>query len=99
CAARASRHAIAATSASTSVSEASARESAASENMNAIRRARMFANWIQGKLLGAIVGLLLLVVASPVGADETCNSPYMGNLIKRKEDYLYVWAPGGTRMG
>jgi methanethiol oxidase len=59
----------------------------------------MFANRIRGKLFGAVVGLLLLAVASPGSADETCNSPYMGNLIKGQEDYLYVWALGVKGMG
>ena len=59
----------------------------------------MFANRIHGTLVGAIVGLLLLALASTVAADETCNSPYMGNLIKGQEDYLYVWALGVKGMG
>ena len=59
--------------------------------MSAIRR--------HGQLLAAVAGLLLLAVASPAGADETCNSPYMGNLIKGQEDYLYVWALGVKGMG
>ena len=37
--------------------------------------------------------------ALPAAADETCNSPYMGNLIKGREDYLYVWALGVKGMG
>ena len=32
-------------------------------------------------------------------ADETCNSPYMSNLIKGQEDYLYVWTLGVKGMG
>lgn len=32
-------------------------------------------------------------------ADETCNSPYMSNLIKGQEDYLYVWTLGVSGMG
>lgn len=32
-------------------------------------------------------------------ADETCNSPYMSNLIKGQEDYLYVWTLGVPGMG
>jgi methanethiol oxidase len=52
--------------------------------------------------LGAVVGALVLalaLVATPVTADETCNSPYMGNLIKGQEDYLYVWALGVPGLG
>ena len=33
------------------------------------------------------------------GADETCNSPYMGNLIKGQEDYVYVWTLGVQGLG
>jgi selenium-binding protein 1 len=32
-------------------------------------------------------------------ADETCNSPYMANLIKGQEDFLYVWTLGVKGMG
>jgi selenium-binding protein 1 len=32
-------------------------------------------------------------------ADETCNSPYMSNLIKGQEDYVYVWTLGVKGMG
>jgi selenium-binding protein 1 len=44
-----------------------------------------------------MLGLATLVV--PAGADETCNSPYMSNLIKGQEDYLYVWTLGVQGMG
>jgi hypothetical protein len=50
-------------------------------------------------LLAAIVSILALAVATPGGADETCNSPHMGNLIKGQEDDLYVWALGVQGMG
>ena len=32
-------------------------------------------------------------------ADETCNSPYMANLIKGQEDYIHVWTLGVAGMG
>lgn len=32
-------------------------------------------------------------------ADETCNSPYMSNLIKGQEDFLYVWTLGVPGLG
>lgn len=32
-------------------------------------------------------------------ADETCNSPYIGNLIKGQEDYVYVWTLGVPGLG
>jgi selenium-binding protein 1 len=35
----------------------------------------------------------------PAGADETCNSPYLSNLIKGQEDYLYVWTLGVPGQG
>ena len=56
---------------------------------------------VRGTFLGGILGVLALALAaaSPAGADETCNSPYMGNLIKGQEDYLYVWALGVKSMG
>src|SRR4029077_17451157 len=41
----------------------------------------------------------LLVVASVVRADETCNSPYMSGLIKGQEDYIHVWALGEPGLG
>src|SRR2546425_9910009 len=55
----------------------------------------------RGTFLGGILGILALAIAAalPAGADETCNSPYMGNLIKGQEDYLYVWALGVKSMG
>src|SRR2546425_4283671 len=54
-----------------------------------------------GTFLGGILGILALALttALPAGADETCNSPYMGNLIKGQEDYLYVWALGVKNVG
>ena len=32
-------------------------------------------------------------------ADETCNSPYMGKLIKGQEDYVHVWVLGVKGWG
>ncbi|MDB5960127.1 MAG: selenium-binding protein [Massilia sp.] len=51
------------------------------------------------------VCVLSLVLAAGLGgagrvlADETCNSPYMANLIKGQEDYLYVWTLGVPGLG
>ncbi|MCU0966045.1 MAG: selenium-binding family protein [Burkholderiaceae bacterium] len=42
----------------------------------------------------AIVGLPMLAAA-----DETCNSPYMANLIKGQEDFVHVWTLGIKGMG
>lgn len=49
-----------------------------------------------------LVVLLAVVVSTwtpPALADETCNSPYMGNLIKNQEDYVYVWTLGVKGVG
>src|SRR5262249_35998426 len=50
---------------------------------------------------------LLLAVAclaggsllQPVRADETCNSPYVSNLIKGQEGYIHVWTLGVDGLG
>ncbi len=43
---------------------------------------------------------LAAVLAAPFApADETCNSPYIANLIKGQEDYVYVWALGVEGLG
>ena len=47
-------------------------------------------------LLGCSISLGAL---APAMADETCNSPYLSNLIKGQEDYLYVWTLGVPGMG
>jgi selenium-binding protein 1 len=39
------------------------------------------------------------LVPSPARADETCNSPYIANLIKGQEDYVYVWTLGVEGLG
>src|SRR5437667_2750738 len=56
---------------------------------------------IRGVCAATILGFLALIGAGavPAAADETCNSPYMGNLIKGQEDYLYVWALGVKGLG
>src|SRR5438128_11024706 len=44
--------------------------------------------------------LVFVIGASSIAvADETCNSPYVGNLIKGQEDYVYVWALGIEGLG
>jgi len=53
----------------------------------------------------ATVGLLSacltlsLSLAVPTFADETCNSPYLANLIKGQEDYIHVWTLGVEDLG
>jgi methanethiol oxidase len=53
-------------------------------------------------VLRALLASALLVApaaVAPARADETCNSPYMANLIKGQEDYLYVWTLGKAGVG
>jgi len=50
-------------------------------------------------VLPILLALAVAAWAAPVLADETCNSPYMGNLIKSQEDYVYVWTLGVKGMG
>src|SRR5262249_42874191 len=65
------------------------------------RRLRMRGIHLRGTFAAVLLGVLGLVGAGapPAAADETCNSPYMGNLIKGQEDYLYVWALGVKGLG
>ena len=49
--------------------------------------------------LGVLAAALCLTAAPLALADETCNSPYMSNLIKGQEDFLYVWTLGVPGMG
>jgi len=44
-------------------------------------------------------GLLAMTMVAPTFADETCNSPFMKNLIKGQEDYVYVWTLGVDGVG
>jgi selenium-binding protein 1 len=50
-------------------------------------------------LAATAAAVLLAIPAIPALADETCNSPYLSNLIKGQEDYLYVWTLGVKGMG
>jgi selenium-binding protein 1 len=67
---------------------------------------------LTGLLYATIRGLRIhpllcaLAAASPgmlatqtAHADETCNSPYMSNLIKGQEDYVQVWTLGVKDLG
>jgi len=49
------------------------------------------------RLLAPFAASVLL--ALPAAADETCNSPYMANLIKGQEDFVYVWTLGVEGLG
>jgi selenium-binding protein 1 len=50
------------------------------------------------KLAPALTAIALLLPAL-AAADETCNSPYMANLIKGQEDFVYVWTLGVEGLG
>ncbi|NLD69288.1 MAG: selenium-binding protein [Limnobacter sp.] len=47
----------------------------------------------------AVAATLLAVPATPLLADETCNSPYTTRLIKGQEHYLHVWTLGVEGLG
>ena len=47
-------------------------------------------------VLAAAFGIAAVFAAR---ADETCNSPYLSNLIKGQEDFVYVWTLGVQGMG
>ena len=53
----------------------------------------MLARWI--KTCATAVALAPMLAA----ADETCNSPYMANLIKGQEDFVHVWTLGVAGLG
>jgi selenium-binding protein 1 len=50
--------------------------------------------------LRVALALAAAVGAAPLAlADETCNSPYMSQLIRGQEDYVYVWTLGVDGLG
>jgi len=53
----------------------------------------MTARWIKTGIAAAALCPLL------AAADETCNSPYMANLIKGQEDFVHVWTLGVKGLG
>ena len=61
--------------------------------------------WKSSALLGRLARSVALTLTCCVGvggsalADETCNSPYISNLIKGQEDYVYVWTLGVPGLG
>ncbi|MBS0365367.1 MAG: selenium-binding protein [Proteobacteria bacterium] len=50
-------------------------------------------------LIVAVLCLLSGCLTAGAWADETCNSPYMSNLIKGQEDYVHVWTLGVEGLG
>lgn len=51
------------------------------------------------KIKTAAFALLAAAAAGSALADETCNSPYMANLIKDQEDFVHVWTLGVKGLG
>jgi len=49
-------------------------------------------------LVRLVLAIALPLVALPVGADETCMSPYMAK-ITGQEDFIYVWTLGQEGVG
>jgi len=47
----------------------------------------------------AIVCVCFGAAAPKALADETCNSPYISNLIKGQEDFVHVWTLGVEGLG
>src|SRR5881392_624531 len=47
----------------------------------------------------ASVCMGFVVATPPAVADETCNSPYISNLIKGQEDFVHVWTLGVEGLG
>src|SRR5262249_24997742 len=49
----------------------------------------------------ALTGMLVTMGVGPIDtwADETCNSPYISNLIKGQEDFVHVWTLGEPGLG
>lgn len=63
-------------------------------------RVRIPLTWCMTALRrGSLVALLMLLSAVPARADETCNSPYLSQLIKGQEDYVHVWTLGVAGLG
>jgi selenium-binding protein 1 len=46
-----------------------------------------------------ILAATLSAAFAPALADETCNSPYVANLIKGHEDFVHVWTLGVKGLG
>jgi len=59
----------------------------------------IFPRWLVLLVVCAALVLSAPLAGAPALADETCNSPYMANLIKGQEDYVYVWTLGKAGLG
>ncbi len=51
------------------------------------------------RILALGFAIAAALVPRSAAADETCNSPYMANLIKGQEDFVYVWTLGVEGLG
>jgi selenium-binding protein 1 len=54
---------------------------------------------LRAALAAATCLLAGVLLGEPALADETCNSPYITNLIKGQEDYVHVWTLGVEGLG
>lgn len=75
--------------------------SVAQKSLHAHSR-RNFPAPVFGAYMTSVSVMLLVAILAwhPVArADETCNSPYMANLIKGQEDFIHVWTLGVPGMG
>jgi selenium-binding protein 1 len=54
---------------------------------------------VAGTACAALLAFGGISVPTPAHADETCNSPFMGKLIKGQEDFVYVWTLGIEGVG
>jgi selenium-binding protein 1 len=54
---------------------------------------------LRAALAAATCLLASVLLGEPALADETCNSPYITNLIKGQEDYVHVWTLGVEGLG
>src|SRR5207253_5682140 len=51
------------------------------------------------RIVALALAVFFLLLPTTAAADETCNSPYMANLIKGQEDFVYVWTLGVEGLG
>jgi selenium-binding protein 1 len=60
--------------------------------LNYLRISRLWRGYL-------LAGVLAMFMIAPTLADETCNSPFVRNLIKGQEDYVYIWTLGVDGVG
>jgi selenium-binding protein 1 len=64
-----------------------------------MRTHRLSVRVLRGALAAGLLAAAALALGPLARADETCNSPFMLNLIKGQEDYVYIWTLGVEGMG